>query len=96
MSAILDHTGWIVRSSAGRDKGELLCVVGVDQGKNCLLLADGKHRTLARPKGKRMRHVELLNDGSGCPAARKLRQGEPLTDKELRRTLAALRDEMEA
>ena len=23
-----DHTGWIVRSTAGHDRGELFCVVG--------------------------------------------------------------------
>ncbi len=45
-----DYTGWIVRSVAGHDKGELFCVVGVDQERGMLLLAYGKVRRAARPK----------------------------------------------
>ena len=28
---MFDYTGWIVRADAGRDKGGIFCVVGVDQ-----------------------------------------------------------------
>lgn len=96
MSAAGDYTGWIVRSRAGRDRDALLCVVGMDEERDCLLLADGKRRKLARPKMKRRRHVELLDGSFDRPATQKLRRGEPLTDNELRRTLRAYRDEMEA
>lgn len=94
MSPQRDFTGWIVRSAAGRDRGCLLCVVGVDGER--LLLADGKRRKLARPKAKQRAHVELLCGPFDHPAIQKLQQGIPLTDKELRITLAAFRDEMEA
>ena len=94
MSPRRDLTGWIVRSAAGRDRGGLLCVVGVDGER--LLLADGKRRKLARPKAKQLAHVELLSGRFDRPAIQKLRQGIPLTDKELRTTLSAFRDEMEA
>jgi len=95
MSGECGYMGWIVRSQAGRDKGKLLCVVGMD-GRDCLLLADGKSRKLARPKAKRLLHVQLLDGSFDRPAIQKLRQGKPLTDKELLRTLCAFRDEMEA
>ncbi len=88
-----DYTGWIVRSVAGRDKGDIFCVVGTDQ-ENRLLLADGKRRKLAKPKGKKLGHVECLTDhlnGYDHPAIEKLKQGQALTDKELRRALAAFR-----
>ena len=90
---MFDYTGQIVQAAAGRDKGGLFCVMGVD-GEGRLLLCDGKRRKLARPKAKKPRHVEPL-PASGHPAAEKLRQGPPLSDKQLRRALAAFRDQLE-
>ena len=96
MSAVEKYTGWFARSSAGRDRGRIFCVIGADPDCGRLFLADGKRRKLNRPKAKRLLHLELLADGSGRPATEKLKQGGTLTDAELRRTLAAFRDEMEA
>lgn len=91
-----DCTGWIVRSNAGRDRGGLFCVVGMEQEGNRLLLADGKRRKLVRPKAKKPGHVTLIADhGYDHPAIQKLKQGETLSDKELRRALAAFRDQLE-
>ena len=93
-----DYTGWIVRATAGRDTGGLFCVVGMEQEGHRLLLADGKRRKVSRPKAKKPGHVKLLTDrphGSDHPAIQKLKQGEALTDKELRRALAAFRDQLE-
>ena len=95
MSTMPDYTGWIVRATAGRDRDGLLCVVGVDQGRKRLLLADGKRRKLARPKAKDLGHVKLLTAGFDHPAMQKLKQGEALSDKALRRALAAFRDQLE-
>ena len=95
MSTMPDYTGWIVRATAGRDKDGLFCVVGVDGEQERLLLADGKRRKYARPKAKKLKHVELLTDGFDHPAMQKLKQGEALSDKALRRALAAFRDQLE-
>ena len=59
------------------------------------LLADGKRRKYARPKAKKLGHVEMLADGFRHPAIQKLKQGEALSDRELRRALAAFRDQLE-
>ena len=91
---MIDCTGRIVRASAGRDKGGLLCVVGVDR-EGRLLLADGKRGQCARPKAKKPCHVDMLADGFSHPAIQKLKQGEALSDRELRRALAAFRDQLE-
>ena len=91
-----DPTGWMVRSEAGRDKGEVFCVVGVDGER--LLLADGKRRKADRPKAKKLGHVTVLSDHQSMfdhPTIEKLRQGQTLTNKELRRAIAAFRSEME-
>ncbi len=95
---MFDYTGWIVRATAGRDTGGLFCVVGVDQENTRLLLADGKRRKVSRPKAKKLGHVEPLTDdphGFDHPAIQKLKQGETLSDKALRRALAAFRDQLE-
>ena len=95
MSTMPDYKGWIVRAAAGRDKDGLFCVVGMDQELKRLLLADGKRRKYARPKAKALHHVEPLTDGFDHPAIQKLKQGEALSDKALRRALAAFRDQLE-
>ncbi len=88
-----DQTGTIVRAKAGRDRGGLFCVVGEDREKGMLLLANGKRRRAARPKRKKPAHVETLDCRFDHPAIQKLKQGGALTDKELRRALAAFRDQ---
>lgn len=95
---MLDYTGRIVQATAGRDSGGIFCVVGMDQAGRRLLLADGKRRKASRPKAKKLGHVRLLADcphGSDHPAIQKLKQGETLSDKALRRALAAFRDQLE-
>ena len=95
---MLDWVGRIVRATAGRDKDGLFCVVGVDQEGMRLLLADGKRRKASHPKAKKLAHVKPLTDhleGFDHPAIQKLKQGEALSDKALRRALAAFRDQLE-
>ena len=90
-----DYTGWIVRAEAGRDKGGLFCVMGIAQEQRRLLIADGRRRKAARPKAKNFNHVKLLTGGFDHPAIQRLKQGEALSDKALRRALAAFRDQLE-
>ena len=47
--------GTLVRSKAGRDKTRTLAVLDVDG--QMLLLADGRTRSIAKPKRKKRRHV---------------------------------------
>lgn len=93
-----DYTGWIVCSTAGHDRGALFCVMGVDQERDLLLLADGKRRKLARPKKKKLGHVQTLTDrenGFDHPVIRSLQHGEPVSDRALRRALAAFKEGFE-
>ena len=95
---MLDWVGRIVRATAGRDKGGLFCVVGADQERGLLLLADGRRRKAARPKAKKPGHVLRLTGSRHTfdhSAIQKLKQGEALSDRELRRALAAFRDQLE-
>ena len=86
---MFDYTGQIVQATAGRDKGGVFCVVGMDHRQERLLLADGKRRKVSRPKAKKLGHIRQEYDH---PAIHKLRQGEPVSDRELRRALAAFKE----
>ena len=91
-----DYTGWIVQADAGLDKGGIFCVVGVDQEQNRLLLADGKRRKVRHPKRKKLGHVSCLTDDQSHmydhPVVHSLKQGEPVSDRALRRALAAFKE----
>jgi len=66
----------IVLSLAGHDEGKLFLVVAAEGER--ILLCDGKNRRLVNPKCKSPKHVRLVE---------RLEQS-PLTDKEIRTTLA--------
>lgn len=92
---MFDYTGQIVQATAGRDKGGVFCVVAMDQRQERLLLADGKRRKVSRPKAKKLGHVRQLTEVRqeyDHPAIHKLRQGKPVSDRELRRALAAFKE----
>lgn len=83
-----NYTGWIVRAEAGREKDGLFCVVGT--ADPFLLLADGKRRRAGHPKRKKLGHVTPVDRAEfDHPAIGKLKQGIPVSDRELRRALAA-------
>jgi len=82
----------IVRSDAGRDKGKLFIVLAV-QGEY-LLLADGKSRKVETPKRKKRRHV-LFVAAEQTRVSEKIISKEKVTNSELRRTLAAYREEVQ-
>ena len=80
----------VVRSAAGRDKGELFFVLET-QG-DFLLLADGRRRRVERPKRKKRKHVEAA--GAPPPGRRKNQMRRSRSNSELRRTLAQIRGEV--
>ena len=77
-----------------QQSGKRFCVVGVEGER--LLLADGKTRQLAAPKRKQLGHVTILSKGLFAhPVIQKMHSGQTVSDREIRRMLAAFRDEME-
>ena len=81
----------IVRSDAGRDCGKLFVVLAVEG--EYLLLADGKSRKVESPKRKKRRHV-LFVSAEETRLSEKIKNKEKFTHSELRRTLAAYREEV--
>ena len=83
----------VVVSTAGRDQGEWFYVIAEDP--TYLFLANGKDRTLDRPKRKKRKHVQKVLR-SETRVAEKLRLGDKVLNGELRRDLAFLAREMQA
>ena len=82
----------VVMSTAGRDKGKLFYVIGTDPVY--LTLANGKDRTLEKPKRKKRKHIQKVLR-SETRVAEKLRLGDKVLNSELRRDLAYLSREMQ-
>ena len=77
----------VVVSTAGRDQGELFYVIGEEP--LYLLLANGKDRTIEKPKRKKSKHTRKVLRSETRVAA-KLIAGDKVLNSELRKDLAYL------
>ena len=77
----------VVVSTAGRDQGEWFYVI--DEDPVYLFLANGKDRTLDKPKRKKRKHVQKVLRSENR-VAQKIRSGDKVLNGELRRDLAFL------
>ena len=76
------EVGYLVKSLAGHDK-ERIYVIIKEQGEY-VYLADGKYRTMDKPKRKNKKHVQLIR----CQdenLTRKLNNQEPIQEEEIKR-----------
>ena len=82
----------VVIPTAGRDQGKLFYVIGTDPA--FLYLANGKDRTLEKPKRKKRKHIQKVLR-SETRVADKLRLGDKVLNSELRRDLADISRELQ-
>ena len=87
------HISDVVVSTAGHDQGKLFYVI--DEDANYLTLANGKDRTLDKPKQKKRRHVQKVLRSETRVAA-KILSGDKVLNSELRRDLAFHAGQMQA
>ena len=83
----------VVISTAGHDAGTMFYVLEADD--TFLLLADGKGRTIEKPKRKKRKHTNKVLRSETRVAA-KLRNGDKVLNSELRRDLAFLIREVQS
>ena len=83
----------LVISTAGRDQGSLYYCVGREG--HYVMLANGKDRTLDKPKRKKQKHVQKVLR-SETRVAVKLRNGDKVLNSELRKELAFLGRELQS
>ena len=83
----------VVKSTAGRDQGKLFYVIGTDPVY--LSLANGKDRTLDRPKRKKRKHIQKVLR-SETRVAEKLKEGDKVLNSELREDLAEISQDIQS
>ncbi len=81
------HISDVVVSTAGRDQGQWFYVIAEDDAY--LILANGKDRSLEKPKRKKRKHTQKVLR-SETRVAEKIRSGDKVLNGELRRDLAFL------
>ena len=75
----------IVISLNGRDKGKWFYVIAKED--NFVFLSDGKNRRVEKPKRKKIMHIRL-EAKVASRTAMKIKNGEKITNSEIRRSLA--------
>lgn len=76
--------GQIVYSKSGHDKGDMQIVIAVEG--DYVYLADGKRRTLQKPKRKKQKHVQPTNYVDEA-VAEKIEQNAYILDADIRKTI---------
>jgi ribosomal protein L14E/L6E/L27E len=78
--------GQVVRSKAGRDKGQFMIVVGIPDD-DYVLLCDGASRKISRPKKKKIKHIAPTRSIVYDIQVR-LTSGQKIQNAEIRRWLS--------
>lgn len=79
------HKGCLVESTAGRDKGKVFFVVGMDGSRAAVV--DGESRRTDKPKIKNLRHLRFVSENSNQKIFDKIENGIKLEDAEVRKAL---------
>jgi len=61
MECMVFNLGQIVISRKGKDSGTWYVVIGIDEAEDRVIVADGIKRTLAHPKPKNPKHLQVVN-----------------------------------
>ena len=77
--------GSVVRSKAGRDKGDFFIVLAMDG--DYVYMANGELRKVDQPKKKKLKHLQGTEQVSEF-IINKLSQGNKVTNSEVRKALA--------
>ena len=83
----------VVTPTAGKETGKLYYVVKTEG--EYIFLANGKDRSLEKPKRQKRKHASKVLR-SETRVAEKIRSGDKVLDSELRRDLAYLSQEMQS
>lgn len=81
--------GTVVRSKAGRDKGDLFIVLRLEG--EYAYIANGELRKVDQPKKKKLKHIQQTNYVSGFIADKLAAVGK-VTNSEVRKALAEYRE----
>ena len=84
--------GDAVLSNAGRDKGNILVVIGIED-LNRVYLADGKLRKAENPKLKKIKHISKINVKSTL-ICDKIKCGKKIPNALIRKEIERIKEEI--
>ncbi|MCM1047323.1 MAG: hypothetical protein NC433_02730 [Clostridiales bacterium] len=70
---VISMVGMLASSKAGHDKGLVYVIISEDA--EYVYLADGKLRTVAKPKKKNKKHIQIIKKCPDLDLAEKVRHG---------------------
>lgn len=79
--------GMMARSLAGHDQNQVYVILK-EEG-TYVYLADGKIRTVDRPKKKKKKHVQLMRT-TPCELADKFAKGEAIRNEDIKRVIGGI------
>lgn len=71
-------TGKFAYSKAGHDKGKLYVIISCED--KYVYLADGRYKTMAAPKKKSVKHIQIINQTVNEVLSEGIYQKEPHSD----------------
>lgn len=74
-------TGFLASSKAGHDKGKVYVIIKEDT--EYVWLADGKIKTVDRPKKKRKKHIQVIKYFNNEEIRTSLTEGKEVSDLEI-------------
>lgn len=77
-------TGMFAGSKAGHDKGDIYVII--KEEPEYVYLADGKLRTLEKPKKKNKKHIQVIKKAADSLLTEKIENGQA-DDAELRKAI---------
>ena len=77
--------GSFAKSKAGRDKEEIYVII--DEEAEYVYLADGKYKSINKPKRKKKKHIQPIKKYDDTHLCKKLAAGIPVTDVEIKKAI---------
>lgn len=79
--------GWLAKVLAGHDKNQVYFII--EETDTYVTLVDGKYKTIAKPKRKNKKHIQIWkpNQKELLEIQTKLSEKSPIRDEEIKRAI---------
>ena len=85
--------GDLVQSTAGRDRGETLLVIKVEE--KFALLVNGKTRKVLSPKRKNIKHLKKVSTAKLTMIAERILKGDPVGNQKVYQAVRAEKEKIQ-
>ena len=85
--------GTFATSKAGRDKSQLYIIIKEDS--EYVYLVDGIHRTIERPKKKKIKHIQIIHKQVVDELQKRIDEGLSISNEQLKRAIKLYRENLD-